>query len=66
MTVKPSLVSLATGDVTVETRGTPGETNGASIFRKNPSGNVRVAEDVNSAAVIDLFLDRILAAPRGE
>ena len=66
VTVKPSLVSLATGDVTVETRGTPGETNGASIFRKNPSGNVRVAEDVNSAAVIDLFLDRILAAPRGE
>ncbi len=62
--IRPDLVSTVTGGVSVETRGTPGETQGMTVFRENPKGNVRVANEVNSAAVIDFFLDRVLAPPR--
>ncbi len=62
--IRPDLVSTVTGEVSVETRGTPGETQGMTVFRENPKGNVRVANEVNSAAVIDFFLDRVLAPPR--
>lgn len=63
--VKPDLVFTETGRVRVETHGTPEETYGMTIFQKDPSGNVRVANEVNSAKVVDFFLSRILAPPRG-
>lgn len=62
--VKPDLVFTQTGRVRVETRGTPDETYGMTIFQKDPAGNVQVANEVNSAAVVDFFLDRVLAPPR--
>jgi inosine-uridine nucleoside N-ribohydrolase len=62
--VKPELVSMVNGRVTVETRGTPEETYGMSVLHRDPAGKVQVAQEVSSAAAIDLFLERILAAPR--
>ncbi len=63
-TVKPDLISTTTGRVEVETRGTPEETYGATVFHKDSRGTVRVAQEVSSAAAIDLFLSRVLAPPR--
>lgn len=62
--VKPDLVYTQTGRVQVETHGTPEETYGMTIFHKDPSGNVEVANEVSSAKVVDFFLSRILAPPR--
>jgi inosine-uridine nucleoside N-ribohydrolase len=62
--VKPDLVSTETGRVDVEIHGTPDQTYGMTIFHKNPTGSVQVAREVNSAAVVDFFLDRVLAPPR--
>ncbi len=62
--VRPDLVSTVAGRVTVETHGTPEETYGMTVFHKDGSGQVQVAQEVSSAAAIDLFLERILAAPR--
>ena len=64
VTIKPELVSLAQGRVVVETHGTPEQTYGMTVFQKQTSGKVQVAQEVSSAAAIDLFLERILAAPR--
>ena len=64
VTVRPDLVSTVPGRVTVETRGAPEETYGMTVFHKDPSGQVQVAQEVSSAAAIGLFLERILAAPR--
>ena len=64
ITVKPDLVSYATGRVDVETHGTPEQSYGLTTFHKDPAGTVQVANEVNSAAVLDLFLDRVLAPPR--
>jgi inosine-uridine nucleoside N-ribohydrolase len=62
--VKPDLVYTQRGSVKVETHGTPDETYGMTIFRKDASGNVTVANEVSSAKVIDFFLSRVLAPPR--
>ncbi len=62
--VKPDLVFTQTGAVEVETRGTPDRTYGMTLFRRDPAGNVSVANEVNSAAVVDFFLSRVLAPPR--
>ncbi len=64
VTDRPGLVTLRAGRVEVETRGTPHETYGMSVFHPDPAGNVRVAEEVDSAGVVDFFLDRVLAPPR--
>ena len=63
VTVRPDLVSTVAGSVNVETRGTPEATYGMTLFRKNPAGTVSVAQEVSSAAVIDFFLERMLAPP---
>jgi inosine-uridine nucleoside N-ribohydrolase len=63
-TVKPDLISTVTGTVNVETHGMPEETYGMTVFHKDAKGTVRVAQEVSSAAAIDLFLSRVLAAPR--
>jgi inosine-uridine nucleoside N-ribohydrolase len=62
--VKPDLIGTVMGAVNVETRGTPEETYGMTVFHKEASGTVRVAQEVSSAAAIDLFLSRVLAPPR--
>ena len=62
--VKPALVTTQQGRVTVETHGTVNETYGMTVFHKDPAGTVQVAQEVSSADAIDLFLTRILAAPR--
>jgi inosine-uridine nucleoside N-ribohydrolase len=64
VTVKPELIGTLTGTVNVETRGTPEETYGMTVFHKNAGGTVQVAQEVSSAAAIDLFLSRVLAPPR--
>jgi purine nucleosidase len=64
VTVRPDLITTVLGAVDVETRGTPDRTYGMTIYRKDPSGSVRVAQEVSSAAAIDLFLSRVLAPPR--
>lgn len=63
-TVNPALISTVTGTVNVETHGTPEQTYGMTVFHKDAGGTVRVAQEVSSAAAIDLFLSRVLAAPR--
>ena len=63
--VKPGLVTTAQGRVTVETRGAIDQTYGMTVFHKDPAGQVQVAQEVSSADAIDLFLTRVLAAPRG-
>lgn len=64
VTVAPGLVTMVRGGVDVETRGTPDRTYGMSLFRKDPAGTVQVAEEVNSAAVVDFFVERLLGSPR--
>ncbi|MDP8983323.1 MAG: nucleoside hydrolase [Acidobacteriota bacterium] len=64
ITVKPNLVTLASGAVEVETKGTPGRTYGMTLFHKDPAGKVQVAEEVNSAGLVDFFIERLLASPR--
>lgn len=66
VTVKPELIGAIAGSVEVETRGTPEQTYGMTIFHKNPAGTVRVAQEVSSTAFINLFLERVLAPPRHE
>jgi purine nucleosidase len=63
-TIKPDLIGTVTGTVNVETRGTPEETYGMTVFHKDAGGTVQVAQEVSSAAAIDLFLSRVLASPR--
>jgi inosine-uridine nucleoside N-ribohydrolase len=63
-TLKPDLINTARGQVTVETHGMPGETYGMTVFHKDDAAKVNVAQEVSSAAFIDLFLQRVLAAPR--
>jgi purine nucleosidase len=64
VTVKPDLITTVSGHVDVETHGTPESTYGMTIYRKDPAGTVRVAQEVSSAAAIDFFLSRVLAPPR--
>lgn len=64
VTIQPDLIRTVSGSVEVETHGTPERTYGMTIFRKDPTAHVRVAQEVSSASAIDLFLSRVLAAPR--
>lgn len=64
VTVKPDLISTVSGTVEVETHGTPERTYGMTLYRKDPNGSVRVAQEVSSAAAVDLFMSRVLAPPR--
>lgn len=63
-TIRPELVSNVKGNVTVETKGEPGISYGLSVFHADAAGSVSVAQEVSSAAAIQLFLERVLAAPR--
>lgn len=62
--IRPDLVSLVRGRVTVETRGTPDETYGLTTFHKDAAGQVQVAQEVSPSAAVGLFLERVLAPPR--
>lgn len=64
ITVKPSLVTTVGGTVTVETKGTPEQTYGMTVFHKRPGGPVEVAQEVGSASAVELFTTRVLAVPR--
>ena len=63
-TVKPDLVTAVRGRVDVETHGTPDRTYGMTVYRKDPTGTVSVAQEVSSGVAIDFFLSRVLASPR--
>ena len=62
--VRPDFVTTLAGHVDVETRGVPDRTYGMTLFRKDPKGNVRVAQEVTAAALVGFFIDRVAAAPR--
>ena len=62
--IRPDLIGTLAGSVRVETHGLPDETYGMTVFHKSPGGKVSVAQEVSSAKAIDLFLERVLAAPR--
>jgi purine nucleosidase len=64
VTVKPDLVSTVAGTVSVELKGTPEQTYGMTVFRKSAAGVVRVAQEVSSAAAVEFFMQRVVAAPR--
>jgi purine nucleosidase len=64
VTFRPGLIGVATGSVEVETRGEPNRTYGMTVLRRDPNSGIRVAEEVSSREFIDLFLDRVLQAPR--
>jgi purine nucleosidase/pyrimidine-specific ribonucleoside hydrolase len=64
VTVRPDLVNTVLGAVTVETHGTPDQTYGMTLFHRDPSASVRVAQEVSATAFVDFFLDRVLAPPR--
>ena len=64
VTVKPDLVTTAAGTVAVELKGTPEQTYGMTVFRRNATGTVRVAQEVSSATAVEFFMQRVVAAPR--
>ncbi len=64
VTFRPSLIRTLNGRVTVETKGQPQVTYGATAFREDPKGTTQVASEVDSRGFIDLFLDRVLSEPR--
>jgi purine nucleosidase len=64
VTFRPGLISVAAGSVEVETRGEPNLTYGMTLLRRYGNGKIRVAEEVSSREFIELFLDRVLDAPR--
>jgi purine nucleosidase len=64
VTAVPGLVTTVRGSVDVETKGTPDRTYGMTIFRKDSAGAVQVAQEVNSAAVVDFFVERLLGTAR--
>jgi purine nucleosidase len=64
VTIQPDLVDFVQGTVDVETKGTPGVSYGLTAFKSNPAGTVRVAKEVRAGNAVDLFITRVLAAPR--
>jgi inosine-uridine nucleoside N-ribohydrolase len=62
--IRPNLIETQSGAVQVETNSPL--TNGMTVFRPDASGGgtTRVATDVNVRDFLDLFLDRLAAAPR--
>jgi purine nucleosidase len=61
---EPSLVNTLAGRVRVETKGQPQVSYGLTSFRQESAGNVQVASEVKAAAVVDMFITRVIAAPR--
>jgi purine nucleosidase/pyrimidine-specific ribonucleoside hydrolase len=64
VTFRPDLVTMEKGSVEVETNGEPGISYGLTAFKRADNGPVQVARTVKSTEAVDLFLSRILAAPR--
>ncbi len=62
---RPALIKTSTGRVEVETRGEPGRTYGMTVFRPDPKASVLVASEVEARQFMNLFLERVLATPRG-
>ncbi len=64
VTIQPDLVDFVQGNVEVETKGSPGVSYGLTAFKANPAGNVRVAKEVRAGNAVDLFITRVISAPR--
>jgi inosine-uridine nucleoside N-ribohydrolase len=64
VTIQPDLVDFVQGNVEVETKGAPGVSYGLTAFKPSASGKVRVAKEVRAGSAVDLFITRVLAAPR--
>ncbi|MCC6862336.1 MAG: nucleoside hydrolase [Bryobacterales bacterium] len=61
---RPGLVRTVTGRVDLELRGDPRLTYGMTLLREDPKGFVQVAREVDAAAFVRLFVERVTAAPR--
>jgi purine nucleosidase len=64
VTFRPELVETEKGTVTVETKGQPGVSYGLTSFERSADGLVQVCRDVKAANAVDLFVSRVIAAPR--
>jgi purine nucleosidase len=64
VTFRPELVQTETGSVEVETKGQPGISYGLTSFTQSANGKVRVCRDVKANDAVDLFVSRVIAAPR--
>ena len=64
-TFHPDLIRTATGRVIVDLKGEPKVTYGMTIFREDAAGTVKAAKEVESQRFVRLFMDRVVAAPRG-
>jgi inosine-uridine nucleoside N-ribohydrolase len=64
VTIRPELIETETGTVEVETKGQPGVSYGLTAFKPVAGGIVRVARDVKAGNAVDLFVSRVIAAPR--
>src|SRR5258708_30345336 len=64
VTFRPALISVAAGSLEGETRGEPNLTYGMTVLRRDANGKIHVAEEGSSREFIDLFLNRLLEAPR--
>lgn len=60
MMVRPSLLTMVKGMVDVETHGTPGLTQGLTMWRKDANGKTEVAQEVRSGDAVQLFLERLV------
>ncbi|MBI1895700.1 MAG: nucleoside hydrolase [Acidobacteria bacterium] len=63
-TFQQGLVDLVHGNVTVETKGQRGISYGLTAFKSDPGGLVQVAKEVRAGVAVDLFVSRVIAAPR--
>jgi len=61
---EPTLVQTEKGAVEVETKGQPGISYGLTSFTPSSSGIVQVCRDVKASNAVDLFVSRVIAAPR--
>lgn len=64
VTIRPELVEFARGSVTVETKGQPDVSYGLTSFKAAKDGMVQVAREVKASEAVDLFVSRVIAAPR--
>jgi purine nucleosidase len=64
VTFRPELVETETGAVEVETKGQPGVSYGLTSFKQSSGGIVKVCRDVKAGDAVDLFVSRVIAAPR--
>jgi purine nucleosidase len=64
VTFRGDLIDTVQGKVTVETKGSPGLSYGLTVFRPDASGSVSVAREVRAMDAVNLFVQRVMAAPR--